>query len=107
MVLFVDGIEAPSTLPVSSLGGTVVVVDVPHTKMLLVNVTVSIEKKTDAKCQFKVDCTVRAQDVRTHAAKLLGMENSADALLADTEGCIIDDMCAMSDMESYDFVLLE
>jgi len=107
LVLFVDGIEAASTLPVSSLGGTVVVVDVQHTKMLLVNVTVTIEKRSDAKCQFKADCTVHAQDIRVHAAKLLGMENSADALLADSEGCIIDDMCAMSDMESYDFVLLE
>jgi len=107
LLLFVNGIEAASTLPVSSLGGTVVVVDVPHTKMLLVNVTVSCEKRPDAKCHFKADSTVHAQEVRMHAATLLGLENAADALLADTEGCIIDDMCAMSDMESYDFVMLE
>lgn len=57
-------------------------------------------------CAFRALRTATAQAVREHAAVVLAV-SAPEPVLADTDGCIIDDLCTMADLESFSLVLLD
>ena len=57
-------------------------------------------------CTFRALRAASAQAVRERAAALLAVA-APDPVLADTDGCIIDDLCTMADLESFSLVLLD
>ena len=109
-VLLVDGVEAAPAADVgAALAAGRALRVVRRGAPGVVRVAVACEHTPARQCAFAVHRSVLAQAVRAHAAALLGAAAAAapDTLLADRDGCIIDDLCAMADMDTFDFVLLD
>ena len=65
-----------------------------------------LDERTRHECFFHSLHRATARTVREHAAVLLGRTDK-DTVLADTGGCIIDDLCTMADLDTYQLVLLD